>query len=74
MIWDTVIFVTTIYYAFAAPYRWSQRVNVKYWLAVDIPLDILTLADILLMFVTGILSSDNTIIKDKKLIAKRYIG
>ena len=21
MIWDTVIFVTTIYYAFAAPYR-----------------------------------------------------
>jgi len=72
MIWDTIIFITTIYYAFAAPYRWSQRINIKNWLPVDITLDFLTFVDILLMFVTGIITSD-TVIKDYRLIAKRYI-
>jgi len=52
--------------------RWSQRVDIKNWLPVDIVLDVLTFMDIILLFVTGIITSDE-VIKDYRLIAKRYI-
>ena len=52
--------------------RWSQRVDIKNWLPVDIVLDVLTFVDIILLFVTGIITSDE-VIKDYRLIAKRYI-
>lgn len=72
IIWDTLISMTLVYYAFIVPIRWSQRIHSTPWLAVDSVLDAMSWIDIILLFFTATIGP-NIAIKTNKAMAKRYI-
>jgi len=70
--WDSLVSLTMLYYAIIAPIRWSQKINGTSWRVLDVTLDLITLFDIFLSFITGI-ALNKFLIKKRKDIAKRYL-
>jgi len=86
-VWDSLISLTMLYYAFIAPirfshfsfskklissFRWSQKIDGTSWRVFDVALDLVTCFDIFLSFITGI-ALNKFLIKKRKDIAKRYL-